>query len=86
MYRQRGRLTRDAPGSLFAFWAAGSHDDFHVGPSSTSESWTFEEVVDQEQLILEVTSTLSVTSKYLFFEENPVCPTHWQDGFWYPIL
>ena len=78
VYRQLGRLTRDRPGSLFIFWAAGCFGDFQIGP--TTESWIYQETVDGEEVIQEI--VLPMTTKYLYFDENPVSPIRWLDGYY----
>ena len=48
------------------------------GLGATTESRTFQESVDDKEEIIDIIFSV----KYLFFKENPVCVTCWQDGYY----
>ena len=75
VFRQVGRLTRDGPGSILAFWSAGVHDDFRV--VSSSDVWSFRELVNEDGI-----SDFEYLKRYFFFEDHPLCLSRWQDGYY----
>ena len=55
------------------------HVDFEVGPST--ELWSFQETANKDGII----SDFEFTVKYIFFEDNPLSLSHWQEGYYSPL-